>query len=180
MKALWIVLVGLAMLPSTGLGASDATDVTVTPIARDGQVQVSFDLSDGFTEDVRDAVRSGLPTTFTYTLELRRDAPVWFDTTLAEVTVSATARFDNLTRRYEMTRTVNGVVEHGGPTEDDGVVGRWMTHFERVPVSATSRLEANGEYYVRVRMQTHARNTWVVWPWDSSAALGNARFTFIP
>jgi hypothetical protein len=172
MKALCIVLLGLAIL--------DVPDVTVTPIARDGQVQVTFDLSGGFSDDVRDAVRSGLPTTFTYTVELRRDAPVWFDTTLAEVTVSATARFDNLTRRYEMTRTVNGVVEGGSPTEDDAVVGRWMTHFERVPVSATSRLEANGEYYVRVRMQTHARNAWVVWPWDRSAANGNAKFTFIP
>ena len=176
MKTLCIVLVALATVSPAEFGAGG---VTVTPIARDGQVQVSFDLSDGFTDDVRDAVRSGLPTTFTYTVELRRDAAVWFDTTLAAVTVSATVRFDNLTRRYEMTRTLNGAVDQGAPTEDDAVVRRWMTHFERVPVTATSRLEANGEYYVRVRMQTHARNTWFVWPWDNSSALGNAKFTFI-
>ena len=173
------LIVPLAVFALAG-AADSVNEVTVTPIARDGHLQVSFELSDGFTPDVRDAVQSGLPTTFSYTVELRRDAPAWFDTTLAEVTVTATVRFDNLTRRYEMTRTLNGAVEQGSPTEDEAVVRRWMTHFERVPVSATASLEADGEYYVRVRMQTRPRNAWFFWPWDGNSALGHAKFTFIP
>lgn len=154
-------------------------EIVVLPIAHDGQVQVSFDLSDGFTPDVRDQVQSGLPTTFSYAVELRRGAATWFDVTLAAVTVSATVRFDNLTRRYEMSRTLNGHVEDARPTEDGEAVRRWMTHFERVPVSTTAALEANGEYYVRVRAHTRPRNTWFFWPWDASSALGRAKFTLI-
>jgi len=59
----------------------------VTPIARDGQVVVSFDLSDGFTPEVRDAIQSGLSTTFSYDVDLRRGAAL-FDKTVAAVTVS--------------------------------------------------------------------------------------------
>ena len=178
----WRTVALLVLLAAATAGASAGavtSEVIVTPIARDGQVQVSFDLSDGFTPDVRDAIQSGLSTTFSYTVQLRRAAAAWFDATLAEVTVSATVRFDNLTRRYEMSRTLNGRVEAGPPTDDEGAARAFMTHFERVPVSATSVLEENGEYYVRVRAQTRERNIWFFWPWDGHAALGHAQFTFI-
>ena len=155
-------------------------DLSVLPIARDGQVLVSFELSDGLTEDVRDAIQSGLPTTFSYELELRRGTATWFDRTIAAVTITATVRFDNLTRRYQMSRTLDGRVEDARPTEDQDAVRRWMTRFEHVPLLTTSALEPNGEYYVRVRARTQPRNTWFFWPWGRDWVLGRAQFTFIP
>src|SRR6058998_2216589 len=160
--------------------AADKPDITVTPIARDGQVLVSFELSDGFTADVRDAIQSGLPTTFSYEVELRRQTSAWFDRTVASVTIAATVRFDNLTRRYQMSHATDGRVEDAKPAEQLDAVREWMTKFERVPLSKTSALEANGEYYVRVRAHTQPHNAWFVWPWDRSAMLGRAKFTFIP
>lgn len=159
------------------VGAAADPDLTVTPIARDGQVVVSFDLSDGFTADVRDAIQSGLATTFSYDLDLRRGSAL-FDRTVASVTITAIVRFDNLTRRYQMSRMVDGKVEDARPTEDQNAVRAWLTHFERIPLSATAALETNGEYYVRVRARTRPRNAWVMWPWGGTA-LGQAKFTFI-
>ena len=159
---------------------ADGQDLSVMPIARDGQVVVSFELSEGLTEDVRDAIQSGLPTTFSYELELRRSTATWFDRTIAAVTMTATVRFDNLTRRYQMSRTLDGRVEDARPTEDQDAVRRWMTQFEHVPLSTTSALEADGEYYVRVRAHTQPRNTWFFWPWGRDWVLGRAKFTFIP
>jgi hypothetical protein len=175
-SAMWMGVVAVGILLHS---AGDAPDVSVTPIARDGQVLVTFDLSDGFTADVRDAIQSGLPTTFSYVVELRQGSATWFDRTLSAVTIAATVRFDNLTRRYQMSRSFGDRVEDAPATEDLDAVRRWMTHFERVPVSATSTLEANGEYYVRVRARTRHRNTWFFWPWDRLALLGRAKFTFI-
>ena len=157
--------------------AATEPDISVTPISRDGQVLVSFDLSDGFTDEVRDAIQSGLSTTFSYDVELRRSATL-FDRTTASVTVTATVRFDNLTRRYQMSRSFDGRVEDARPTDDRNAVKAWMTHFERIPVSATSALEVNGEYYVRVRAHTQPRTALFFWPWGG-AVLGHAKFTFI-
>ncbi len=158
---------------------AQAPEVSVTPIARDGQVLVSFDLTDAFSSDVRDAIQSGLPTTFSYDVDLRRGSAL-FDRTVASVTVEASVRFDNLTRRYQVSRTVDGRVEDARPTEDQEAVRRWLTHFEQVPLSATSALETNGEYYIRVRAHTRPRNSWFFWPWDRSGVFGQAKFTFIP
>jgi len=151
-------------------------DISVTPIAGDGQVLVSFDLSEGFTDDVREVIQSGLSTTFSYEVELRRSAML-FDRTMASVTMTATVRFDNLTRRYQMSRAIDGRVEDARPTEDQHAVRAWMTHFERIPVSTTTTLEPNGEYYVRVRAHTRPRNA-RFWPWGGTV-LGHAKFTFI-
>jgi hypothetical protein len=142
-------------------------------------VFVSFELSEGLSPDVRDAIQSGLSTTFSYEVELRQGSTL-FDRTIAAVTITASVRFDNLTRRYQMSRAIDGRVEDARPTEDQDVVRQWMTHFDRVPVSPTAALETNGEYYVRVRALARPRSTWLAWLWDRSAVLGNAKFTFIP
>ena len=169
-----VFVVTVALL--TGVQATDAPDITVTPIARDGQVVVSFDMVDAFTPDVHDAIQSGLSTTFSYDVELRRAGLI--DRTVASVAISATVRFDNLTRRYQMSRSVDGRIEDARPTEDHNAVRPWMTHFERILLSATAALETNGEYAVRVRAHTRPHNTWFFWPW-SGITLGQAKFTFI-
>ncbi len=177
-----VAAVAIRLVPSARAAApaGDPTVVNVTPIARDGQVLVSFELAGGLTPDVEEAIQSGLPTSFSYDIELRRGSPGWFDRTIAAIALTATVRFDNLTRRYQMSRTIDGRVEEARATEDAQAVSAWMTRFERVAVSPTADLEANGEYYVRVRAHTHPRNTWFVWPWDRAAVNGRSPFTFIP
>src|SRR5262245_8596859 len=90
--------------------------LVVTPIPREGQVLVTFELNDGVTAEVRDAIHSGLPTTFSYEIAVSRGTAGWFDRTLASVSVAASVRFDNLTRRYQLARTLDGRVEDSRPT----------------------------------------------------------------
>lgn len=157
-----------------------AQAIRVTPIARDGRVVVSFEMANGFTEEIRAAILSGLPTTFSYEIDLRRASPIWLDRTIATASVSATVRYDNLTRRYQVARQLDGRVEAADVTEEEAVVRRRLTTFERLPLFDTAPLEANAEYYVRVRARTRPRNGWVFWPWDGAAASATAKFTFIP
>lgn len=178
MRRASIVLVVLLLAPA-GVAAIPEL-IRVQPLARDGQVFVSFELSGGFPEDVRQTIRSGLPTSFAYELELRRGVPLWFDRTIAHSTVVASVQYDNLTRRHQLSRSVDGRVEAALVTEDEREVERWLTAVDRLPIFSTAGLEPNGEYYVRVRAQTRPRSTWSLWPFDRGGAWGHARFTFIP
>src|SRR3970040_1946774 len=65
-----------------------AEGLRIVPLVRDDRVLVTFELADGFTDEVRDAIRSGLKTTFTYTVDLRLEVPVWVDRTIASATVT--------------------------------------------------------------------------------------------
>ncbi len=45
-------------------------------------------------------------------------------------------------------------------TEDEDEVASWLTVFKRLPLFSTQALEANAEYYVRVRARTRPRVNW--------------------
>ena len=176
-----LLALGLLLLLAAAATGAQGEQLRVTSLAKDGRVHVSFSLAEGVTPELREAIRSGLPATITYEVELRRPEELWFDRTVASAQVTATVRFDNLTRQHQLLRTVDGRGEEPRMAEDEDAVRSWLTVFERLPLFDTARLEANTEYYVRVRAQTRPRVTWVFfWPWSQGATTGYApRFTFI-
>ena len=155
-------------------------DVRVTTLARENYVLVSLELPDAYTEEIRDAVASGLKTTFSFDIELRQSVAFWLDRTIDRASVSASVRYDGLTGRYRVMRTVDGRVEQVQVVEKEAAVRQLLTILERLPVFSTRDLETNGDYRVRVRVDTRPRTGWFRWPWDRTAALGRTSFTFLP
>jgi hypothetical protein len=176
------VAAGLVLL-ATMRGSARATgeaDLAVKALAKDDHVVVSFTLTNGFTSELQAAIRSGLAATIAYEIELRRGGTLWFDRTIATSTVTATARYDNLTRQHQLSRTVDGRGEEPRLTEDEALVREWLTVFKQQSLFSTRLLEANAEYYVRVRARTRPRVNWLLfWPWEHGAPTGEARFTLI-
>jgi len=148
----------------------------ITPFITDNRVVVSFELSDAYNDAVREAIASGLRTTFTYQLELR--TPAWIDRTIGTTVVATTDQYDNLTRRHTLTRTVDGRVEEVRVTEDEAVVKDWLTKWSRVPVADTARLDPARDYYVRVT--THARPLGASLLGLTKTITGQVKFTFVP
>jgi hypothetical protein len=165
------------LLAATTLHAQGS--VRIVPLVRDGQVLVTFELPDGYTEEVRAAIQSGLRTTFTYTVDLRVEVPAWTDRTIQTVTVNSVVKYDNLTRRHTIERTLDGRVEEAKVTDDEALVRQFMTGFRRLPLFRTSKLEANREYYVRVRATARPSSGSMLWPFGTGVT-GLAKFTFIP
>jgi hypothetical protein len=130
--------------------------------------------------DLDEPIQAGLSTTITYDAELREEVGIWFDRTIAAATVSASVQYDTLTRRYQLSRSVDGRLADSKVSEDRSDVKRFALGFDRLPLFSTGDLAPNGEYYVRVRVRTRPRVTFFFWPWGRDAASGMARFTFIP
>ena len=163
------------VLISALLSLSGPFDQTlkVAPLPRDGQVLVSFELQQALTDEVRTTIRSGMAVSFVYKVDLRRSSAVWIDRTIATSKVKATVRYDNLTRRYMLTRTVNGSIERPDTTDSEEVAWRWLTdQFDRLPLFS-------GEYYVRVSAHAAPRNAGFVWPWRGDDVTAFTRFTLI-
>jgi hypothetical protein len=166
------------VLALSAVTAVFAEGVRIVPLVRDDAVLVSFELTDGYTPEVKDAVHSGLKTTFTYTVELRQDVPAWVDRTIATSVITNSVQYDNLTRRATLTRTLDGHVESVEMTEDEAVIRQWMITFQKMPLFKTAELEQNREYYVRVRATARPTNGSMLWPWGSGIS-GITKFTFL-
>ncbi|HEY5618130.1 MAG TPA: DUF4390 domain-containing protein [Vicinamibacterales bacterium] len=155
-----------------------AGGLRIVPLVRDDHVLVTFELADGFTDEVRAAIRSGLKTTFTYTVDLRLEVPAWVDRTIATSTVTNSVEYDNLTRLHTVVRMLDGKMENTQVTDSEGAVRQLMTSFQRLPLFETSILEPNREYYVRISATARPTNGAFLWPWGSGTS-GQAKFTFV-
>jgi hypothetical protein len=170
-----VALVGLA----AGRAAAQTSEgLRVVPLVRDEQVLVSFSLNDGFTDEVRAAIQSGLKTTFTYAAELRLDVPGWVDRTMGTASATSSVEFDNLTRRYTLSRSIDGKAVDNRVTEDERVVRFWLTDLRHLPLFRTYMLETNREYYVSVRATARPSNGSILWPFSSGTS-ATAKFTFL-
>src|SRR4051794_18394080 len=92
---LWCVLAAVPAVAPVAASAQSNEALRIVPLVRDDHVFVSFSLTDGFTDDVRAAIKSGLKTTFTYSVELRLDVPGWVDRTIGASTVTNSVEYDN-------------------------------------------------------------------------------------
>ena len=172
--AVCVVLVATPVVRAQG-------DVRVTTtLAREDHVLVSLELPGAYTEEIRDAVASGLETTFSFDIELREAVAFWPDRTVDRTSVSASVQYDGLTGRYRVTRIVDGRVEQVQVVEAEAGVRQLLTTLDRLPLFSTRDLETNGGYRVRVRVSARPRTAWFRWPWDRAATLGWASFTFLP
>jgi len=168
------LLLAVFILAATTLRSEES--LRITPFISDNRVVVSFELNDAYTDAVREAIASGLRTTFSYELELR--TPGWIDRTVGTAIVSTTDLYDNLTRRHTLTRTVDGRVEDALVTEDDAVVKTWLTKWTRVPVADTARLDPARDYYVRVTTRTRPLGGSLLGL--TRTITGQVKFTFVP
>lgn len=171
-------LLGIVLLLLVGAAAVHAAErLKIVPLVQEKEVLVTMEIAEGYTDEVREMIASGLRTTFTYEIELRMVVVGWVDRTVATALVSITDDYDNLTRRHTLSRAVDGRIYESLVTDDEEVVREWLTKVVRVPLCSTSELEPNREYYVRVSARKRPQRSFPL-AWTSLS--GQANFTFIP
>lgn len=174
------LLLSLGLAAPAAQAVAVAQNLQVTPLPRDGEVLVSFKLNEPLTEEIRTAIQSGLTIRFVYKVDLRRASAMWFDRTIASAEVAASVRYDTLTRRYHVARSLDGRIEGADTTDREDVAWSSLTNdFARLSLFRSVALEPNAEYYFRVRAHSTPRNVSFIWPWQGDDAVGLAKFTFL-
>jgi uncharacterized protein DUF4390 len=170
----WCVLVLLAV----GSIMRAATTMRIVPIIREQSVVVTVELTDGYTPEVREAIASGLRTTFTYDVDVRMVVPAWVDRTVATTVIGMSDHYDSLRRRHSLSRMIDGRVEEALETDDEAIVKKWLTSLNALAVCPTSKLDPNRDYYVRISASVRPPGASLL-GW-TNAVTNQAKFTFIP
>jgi hypothetical protein len=174
---------GLALLVVFSLyvgAAAGATIEDLVPVVRNDGIYVSFRVTQGFDDDIEHAIETGLEVTFRYNVELKRNRGIWFDSTVARREIRATVAYDNLTKRYKLTREVDGKIDATEIVPDVDAMRRFMTSFESLRLFDLADLAPNESYYVRVRGILRERTLLLLIPWDLSTGWEEAPFDYVP
>ncbi len=103
LAVLWLFFSILATTPAWSGAAPrpELKDIIITTSATD--LLVFATIEHGFTDEMVEQVKNGLPVTFTFHMELEQVKSGWFDSTLVETAVHHTLRFDSLKQEYQIS-----------------------------------------------------------------------------
>jgi hypothetical protein len=150
-KRSWIFGLCVYFLASGVAAGQDAsiTDVIVTN-TRDDLI-LYFRVQDCFTEELQQAILSGVPTTFTFLTSLDRVRNFWKDKNLASIQIHHTVKYNNLKNEFVITRSEDNersIVVDSLPEAQ--VV---MAEVENLRIAKLQTLERNHRYQVRIKAE---------------------------
>lgn len=135
---------------------------------------VSFRVTNGVSAESLERIDSGIEVMFRHRVEVvdPRTFPMP-DKTLARTVIKTRARYDSLTGRYSLTRSIefrtkrkNEIepVHERQSTESADEMRRWMTEFREVPAHDPARPFSGRELKVRVRSDLGRRYLLFIFP----------------
>jgi len=112
---------------------------------------ISFDLKDGFTENIKDAVLSGIPTTFSFFIEIYKKRTLWPDKKVASLKFSRHCKYDPLKDEFEIFREENST--NYLYLKDVNEVKQVMTSGDKIPVAPLFLFSKDESYRIRVKAE---------------------------
>lgn len=150
-KTVWTLILCVCLSASGSAWSQEArvTDVIVTN-TRDDLI-LYFRVEGSFTEELKQAILNGVPTTFTFLASLNRVRNFWIDKTLASLEILHTIKYNNLKNEFVITRgedkgksiVVNSL------SEAESI----MTEVENLKIARLNSLERSNRYQVRIKAE---------------------------
>jgi len=150
----------LALLPVRGEPALHGLSIALNG----REVAVSFRLENGFQREVVERLESGLPTGFSFDLQLMRDRAHWWDEELDASRFEVVAMFNAVTREYLVNTKKDGRLIDSKTLRDEGDLARAMTVFTALPAFTLDNPSPHERYLVRARVETGTTEILGVFP----------------
>lgn len=96
-----IVLLITASFPSLAIAKEARVDKLF--VGKKPNLNLSFVIREAFKPEMEEGIKSGIPTTFTFYVELYRERRFWPDKAVFKWTFKHTVKYDNLKKEYEVT-----------------------------------------------------------------------------
>jgi len=153
-------LLAFTFLLALSAAADEAKIENLTAVANNGEVSVHFALTGAFRGETEQALQSGVPTSFTYIVEIYRDRPNWFDEGVGRSRIEVIATFNSLTREYLLNYRRDRKLVRSETFSELEALQRRMTSIDE---PALFDIGQRRPYKLRVRVKADLRRGWMLW-----------------
>jgi hypothetical protein len=142
----------LAILVFTLHGWAMAKDAKLTNIivtnTRD-DLLVYLSVEGAFTPKMVQAIKRGVPASFSFFVNLRRTRSMWFDEEIADLTITHTIKYNSLKKEYAVTRSWDS----GSPVivQSLAAAQKLMTEIDSLKVISLALLEKGKQYQIQAK-----------------------------
>ncbi|MEM7583303.1 MAG: DUF4390 domain-containing protein [Acidobacteriota bacterium] len=123
----------------------------------DQHMLLSFKLLDAFDDSIRKRIDSGLPTSFTYELQLIRGRKTWFDRAVDYGTLRVGAMYNAVRREYLINFEHDGNLIESKVVKDATELVAAMTEFSSFPAFELEGKKRHHRLRVRVRAELRTK-----------------------
>lgn len=138
-------------------------------------MSVRFTLAGAFgTAEMTEALRSGLPTSFSYTIEVFRDRPNWFDDSIERSAVEVICTYNSVTREYLLNYRRDRRLVRSETFTDLSALERQMATIEEKDLFDIGDRKP---WKLKVRVKADLMRGWLMYviPWEVSTRWREAR-----
>ena len=150
-RRIYALLLCICFMMQNIVYAQDASlaDIIVTNTRDD--LLVYMNVEGAFTEEMKTAVLSGVPTTFSFFLDLYQERDLWFDRKIADIKITHTLKYNNLKKEFIVKRSG----ENTDPivTQSFEEAQKLMTEIDSLKVVPLSALEKGSHYQIRAKAE---------------------------
>lgn len=175
MRRLLTILSLLIAVSAAGQKPPAPAIQNLSATAKDQKVSVGFTLQGVFRNgEMVEALQSGLPTSFTYVIEIFRDRPNWFDDDIARKRVEVICTFNSVTREYLLNYRRDRKLVRSETFTDLASLEASMTRIEEADLFDIGRRKP---YKLKVRVKADLMRGWLMYviPWEVSTRWREAR-----
>jgi hypothetical protein len=148
----FILVPGLQSGTHSPAWAARAEIVNFTITRGKDYVYIDAKLKGAFTSGIKDAIASGVPTTFRYYLELIKPRLLWFDKRSAKRVIQHSVSYDTLKKEYQITLD-DGVSPQVRVTRNEEEMKRWMSSLVSVRFLPSMELPSSRKYRIRLKAE---------------------------
>jgi hypothetical protein len=115
-----------------------------------GEWKVSFNVENCFTEKMEEAIKTGVPTTFAFYLQLYQVRTWWKDRKVASLNLQHTIQYSPLRGEYQVSLEEKGTVRI---TQNFEEAKRWMSRVEGAEIRSSSDFKPDILSYLRIKAE---------------------------
>ena len=150
-KSVFFLISGLLFIVPKTAYAQDATLTNITVSNTQDDLLLFLNLEGAFREEMKKAILSGVPSTFSFFAKLNRVRSLSFDRAIADLEVTHTIIYDNLKKEFTVTRSWKD--DNPEVTKSFNEAKKWMTEINSLKIIPLNRLEKGEQYQLRVKAE---------------------------
>lgn len=147
---LCIIVAGIIFFMQHPAGyAARLSDITITN-TRDNLELLYLNVKGTFTEEMKKALLSGVPITFSFFITLDEVRDLWKNKPLVEITLTHTIKYHNLKKEFAITRSYN---DRTLTARSFGEAELMMNEIRNITIISSDRLEKGKPYRLKAKAQ---------------------------
>ena len=146
-----IIILCLVMLGPVPVMAQDATLTNIIVTNTRDDLLIYLTVEGAFREEMEGAIKSGVPTTFSFFINLYRKRTLWPDKRIAEIRVTHTIKYNNLKEEFDIKRSWQPEKAHTVKTFDDAK--KLMSEIDSLKIIPLKELQKGKQYQIQAKAE---------------------------